>query len=48
MRGDTDVSLCPDLGSKSTDVFEDNKGEIDLAENPLGSFNSKHINVRYL
>ena len=28
-------------------MFEDKKGAIDLAKNPLSSSNSKHINVRY-
>ena len=28
-------------------MFEDKKGAMDLAENPLSSSNSKHIDVRY-
>ena len=31
----------------SIGVYEDNKGAIDLAKNPLSSSNSKHIDVRY-
>ena len=41
------VFLMPSLGSPSIGVFGDNKGAIDLAENPLSSSNSKHIDVRY-
>ena len=41
------VFLMPSLGSPSIGVFEDNKGAIDLAKNPLSSSNSKHIDVRY-
>ena len=39
--------LMPSLGSPSIGVFQDNKGAIDLAKNPLRSSNSKHIDVRY-
>ena len=39
--------LMPSLGSTSIGVSEDNKGAINLAENPLSSSNSKHIDVRY-
>ena len=39
--------LMPSLGSPSIGVFEDNKGAIDLAKNPLSSSNSKHIDARY-
>ena len=39
--------LMPRLGSPSIGVFQDNKGAIDLAKNPLSSSNSKHIDVRY-
>ena len=28
-------------------MYEDNKGAIDLAENPLSLSNSKHVDVRY-
>lgn len=35
------------LASKYFGVFEDNAGEIDVAENLLPSFNSKRIDVRY-
>ena len=41
------VFLTPSLGSRSIGVFEGNKWAIDLAKNPLGSSNSKHIDVRY-
>ena len=41
------VFLMLSLGSPSIGVFEDNKGAIDLAKNPLSSSNSKHIDVRY-
>ena len=41
------VLLMPSLGSTSIGVSEDNKGAINLAENPLSSSNSKHIDVRY-
>ena len=41
------VFLMPSLGLPSIEVFEDNKGAIDLAKNPLSSSNSKHIDVRY-
>ena len=39
--------LMPSLGSTSTGVYEDNKRAIALVENPLGSSNSKRIDVRY-
>ena len=39
--------LMPSVEPKSIGVFEDNKGAIDIAENPLSSSNSKHIDVRY-
>ena len=39
--------FMPSVESKGIGVFEDNKGAIDLAENPLSSSNSKHIDVRY-
>ena len=38
----------PSLGLSSTGVFEDNKEAIDLANNPLKSSNSNHVDVRYL
>ena len=38
--------LMPSLEPMSTSVYEDNKGAIDLAKNPLSSSNSKHIGVR--
>ena len=41
------VFLVPSLGSPSIGVFEDNKGAIILAKNPLSSSNSKRIDVRY-
>lgn len=37
----------PRLGSQGARVFEDNKGAIDVVKNPLHSFNSKHVDVRY-
>ena len=39
--------LMPSLEPMSIGVYEDNKGAIDLAKNPLSSSNSKHIDVRY-
>ena len=40
--------LMPSLGSMSIGVYEDNKGAIDLAKNPLSSFNNKkHVDVRH-
>ena len=42
------VFLVPSLGSPSIGVFEDHRGAIDLAKNPLSSSNSKRINVIYL
>ena len=39
--------LMPSLEPMSISVYEDNKGAIDLAKNPLSSSNSKHIDVRY-
>ena len=41
------VFLMPSLGSPSIGVFEDNRGAMDLAKNPLSSSNNKHIDVRY-
>ena len=35
--------LMASLGAMSIGVHEDNKGAIELAENPLSSSNSKHI-----
>ena len=37
----------PNLEPMSISVYEDNKGAIDLAKNPLSSSNSKHIDARY-
>ena len=37
----------PSLEPMSISVYEDNKGAINLAKNPLSSSNSKHIDVRY-
>ena len=37
----------PSLEPMRISVYEDNKGAIDLAKNPLSSPNSKHIDVRY-
>ena len=39
--------LMPSLGSPSIGVFEDNRGAIDVDKNPLSSYNSNHIDVRY-
>ena len=38
--------LMPSRGLMSIGVYEDNKGAIDLAKNPLSSSNSEHIDVR--
>ena len=39
--------LMPGLKPMSISVYEDNKGVIYSARNPLSSSNSKHIDVRY-
>ena len=39
--------LMPSFRSPSIGVFEDNKGEMDLAKNLLSSSNSNHIDVKY-
>ena len=39
--------ICPELTGSCVRVFEDNQGAIALAENPLSSARSKHINVRF-
>lgn len=39
--------LRPNLKSPTISVFEDNRGAKALAENPLSSSNSKHIDVRH-
>ena len=39
--------LMSSLGSMSIGVYEDNKRAMDLAKKPLGSSNSKHIDVRH-
>ena len=39
--------LMPSLEPMSISVYEDNKGAIDLAKNPLRSSNSKLIDIRY-
>ena len=41
------VSLMPSLGSPRIGVFDDNKGAIELAKNPLSSSNIKHIDLGY-
>ena len=41
------VFLMPSVGSPSIGLFEDNKGAINLAKNPLSSTNRLHIHVRY-
>ena len=47
VRGILLAFLMPGLEPMSISVNEDNKGAIDLAENPLSSSNCKHIDVRY-
>ena len=48
MRGVLDFVLPDsDFSSMKIRVFEDNQGTKDLAENPLSSSNSKHIDVRH-
>ena len=37
--------LRPEVETPSISVFEDNRGAKALAENPLSSSNSKHIDV---
>ena len=39
--------ICPELSGSCVRVFEDNQGAIALAENPLGSARSKHVDVRF-
>ena len=39
--------ICPELTGSCVRVFEDNQGAIALAENPLSSARSKHIDVRF-
>ena len=39
--------ICPELNGSCVRVFEDNQGAIALAENPLSSARSKHIDVRF-
>ena len=39
------VFLMPSLGSPNIGVFEDNKGAIDLAKNPLSASNSKSTSM---
>ena len=39
--------LRPGRKPRKIDVFEDNEGAIALAENPLSSSSSKHIDVRH-
>ena len=39
--------LRPEIETPSISVFEDNRGAKALAENPLSSSNSKHIDVRH-
>ena len=40
-------SLRPSRKPRNIDVLEDNEGAIALAENPLSSSRSKHIDVRH-
>ena len=39
--------IQPNLDESCTTVYEDNQGAIQLANNPLSSSNSKHIDVRH-
>ena len=39
--------ICPELTGSCVRVFEDNQEVIALAENPLSSARSKHIDVRF-
>ena len=39
--------ICPELSGSCIRVFKDNQGAIALAENPLSSARSKHIDVRF-
>ena len=39
--------ICPELSGPCVRVFEDNQGAIALAENPVSSARSKHIDVRF-
>ena len=39
--------ICPELSGSCVRVFKDNQGAIALAENPLSSARSKHIDVRF-
>ena len=39
--------ICPELSGSCVRVFEDNQGAIALAQNPLSSARSKHIDVRF-
>ena len=47
MRGVLTFFLVPDYKLEHIEVFEDNEGAKALAENPLSSSNSKHIDVRH-
>jgi len=39
--------ICPELSGSCVQVFEDTQGGIALAENPLSSARSTHIDVRF-
>ena len=39
--------ICPEVTGSCVRVFEDNQEAIALAENPLNSARSKHIDVRF-
>ena len=39
--------LAPSARNGKIEVFEDNEGAIVLAENPVSSCNSKHIDIRH-
>ena len=39
--------LVPNVKNREIEVLEDNEGAIALANNPLSSGNSKHIDIRH-
>ena len=39
--------IAPEIGKSQIVVFEDNEGAIKLAENPLSTARSRHIDVRH-
>ena len=40
-------SFCPELSGSCVRSFEDNQGTIALADNPLSSARSKHIDIHF-